>query len=81
MSKIKTAVITGQHAFDVPGFHELFRSIPPKLIFIYTAIWRTLRRMLANPCGCPAVRDQYDALVFYNFHRVTCLMRGESGKP
>ena len=28
MSKIKTAVITGQHAFDVPGFHELFRSIP-----------------------------------------------------
>ena len=28
MSEIKTAVITGQHAFDVPGFHALFRSIP-----------------------------------------------------
>ena len=28
MSKINTAVITGQHAFDVPGFHGLFRSIP-----------------------------------------------------
>lgn len=27
MSKIKTAVITGQHAFDVPGFHGLFGSI------------------------------------------------------
>ena len=28
MSKIKTAEITGQHAFEVPGFHGLFRSIP-----------------------------------------------------
>ena len=27
MTKIKTAVITGQHAFDVPAFHALFRSL------------------------------------------------------
>ena len=26
MSEIKTAVITGQHAFDVPGFHALFQE-------------------------------------------------------
>ena len=46
MSKIKTAVITGQHAFDVPGFHGLFRSIPE--IDFYLQDLETLRRMLVK---------------------------------
>ncbi len=63
MSKIKTAVITGQHAFDVPGFHALFRSIPEIDFYL-----QDLENFAAD---AGKVRDQYDALVFYNFHRVT----------
>ena len=63
MSKIKTAVITGQHAFDVPGFHGLFRNISEIDFYL-----QDLENFAAD---AGKVRDQYDALVFYNFHRVT----------
>ncbi len=63
MSKIKTAVITGQHAFDVPGFHALFRSIPEIDFYL-----QDLENFAAD---AGKVREQYDVLVFYNFHRVT----------
>ena len=63
MSKIKTAVITGQHAFDVPGFHGLFRSIPEIDFYL-----QDLENFAAD---AGKVREQYDALAFYNFHRVT----------
>lgn len=61
MSKIKTAVITGQHAFDVPGFHALFRSIPEIDFYL-----QDLENFAAD---AGKVREQYDVLVFYNFHR------------
>ena len=61
MSKIKTAVITGQHAFDVPGFHALFRSIPDIDFYL-----QDLENFAAD---AGKVREQYEVLVFYNFHR------------
>ncbi|MCZ6675898.1 MAG: ThuA domain-containing protein [Candidatus Poribacteria bacterium] len=63
MNKIKTAVITGQHAFDVPGFHALFRSIPDIDFYL-----QDLENFAAD---AGKVRNQYDALVFYNFHQET----------
>ena len=63
MSKINTAVITGQHAFDVPGFHGLFRSIPEIDFYL-----QDLENFAAD---AGKVREQYDVLVFYNFHRQT----------
>ncbi|MYF93859.1 MAG: hypothetical protein F4184_17925, partial [Gemmatimonadetes bacterium] len=63
MSNIKTAVITGQHAFDVPGFHALFRSIPEIDFYL-----QDLENFAADS---GKVREQYDVLVFYNFHRQT----------
>ena len=61
--KIKTAVVTGQHAFDVPGFHALFRSIPE--IDFYLQDLENFARDAGN------VRDAYEVVVFYNFHRET----------
>ena len=58
--KIKTAVVTGQHAFDVPGFHALFRSIPE--IDFYLQDLENFARDAGN------VRDAYEVVVFYNFH-------------
>ena len=63
MSKIKTAVVTGQHAFDVPGFHALFRSMPEIDFYL-----QDLENFAAD---AGKVRDQYDVVVFYNFHRET----------
>lgn len=63
MDKIKTAVITGEHPFDVPAFHAVFRSMPeidfyPQHLedFAYDAGDR---------------RREYDALLFYNFPQDT----------
>jgi hypothetical protein len=58
-----TAVITGHHSFDVPGFHNLFRSLPGVDAYIQT---------LGDFCAdAGRVRDQYRVLVFYNFHHQT----------
>ena len=59
MSKIKTAVITGQHAFDVPGFHGLFRSIPEIDFYL-----QDLENFAADAGN---VRDQYMPLCSITF--------------
>jgi len=60
---ITAAVITGGHAFDVPGFHSLFRSLPGVDAYV---------QHLGNFAADVAkVRDQYDVLVFYNMPRET----------
>ena len=62
-STIVTAVITGGHAFDVPGFHRLWRSLPGVDAYVQD---------LENFCSDEGhVRDQYGVLVFYNMHRET----------
>lgn len=61
--KIKTAVVTGRHPFDVPALHEAFRSIPE--IDFYP------QHMEDFVSDAGKVRDWYDVVVFYNFHQET----------
>ena len=61
--QIRTAVITGEHAFDVPAFTRLFRVLPN--VNAYT---QTLDDYVAD---AGKVRDWYDVLLFYNFHQAT----------
>jgi type 1 glutamine amidotransferase len=51
------AVVTGGHAFDVPNFYRLFRELPG-----IDAYPQHLEHFASSP---EAVRDAYDAVVFY----------------
>lgn len=58
--RISTAVVTGEHPFNVPGFHNLFRSLPdvdyyPQHMDQFIADWGN-------------VRTRYDVVVFFNWH-------------
>ena len=57
---IMTAVITGNHNFEVPEFINLFRALPG--IDFYP---QSLENFVADLAG---VRERYDALVFYSMH-------------
>jgi len=59
--KINTAVITGGHPFDVPSFHALFRTM--RQVDFYP---QALEDFVADE---GRVREFYDVVVFYNFHR------------
>ncbi|MBV7339726.1 ThuA domain-containing protein [Chloroflexi bacterium TSY] len=59
--KITAAVITGGHAFDVPGFHTIFREMPEVDSYI-----QHLDNWVADVAQ---VRDSYDVLLFYNMPR------------
>ena len=61
--KIKTAVITGEHPFDVPAFHAAFRSMPE--IDFYP---QHMEEFAAN---FGDRRAEYDVLLFFNFHQET----------
>lgn len=56
--KITVAIITGGHAFDVPGFQAIFRDILEVDTYI-----QHLDNFVADVGG---VRDQYDVLLFYH---------------
>jgi hypothetical protein len=61
--KVTTAVVTGEHPFNVPGFHNLFRSLPgvdpyPQHMDQFIADWGK-------------VRTRYDVVLFFNFHQAT----------
>jgi type 1 glutamine amidotransferase len=60
-TKIKTAVVTGAHPFDVPGFHALWRSLEELDVYVQSL------DDFASDVG--KVRDRYDAVVLY--HMVT----------
>lgn len=54
---IKTAVVTGNHPFDVPHFHHLFRALPGVDAYIqHLEMWST---------SSAQIRDSYDAVLFY----------------
>jgi type 1 glutamine amidotransferase len=57
---IMTAVITGNHDFEVPEFINLFRALPS--IDFYPQSLENYAADLAH------VREKYDVLVFYNMH-------------
>ena len=61
--KIKTAVVTGVHSFDVPTFHAIFRSMPE--VDFYP---QDLNDFVANRENA---YEQYDVVVFYIFHQPT----------
>jgi hypothetical protein len=70
------AVITGGHAFDVPNFQKLFRSLPGIEAFI-----QHLDDFAASPAN---VRDGYDAVLFYGMMMQTPANEGlpwYAGKP
>ena len=76
MSKLKTAVITGGHSFDLIEFHELFRSLSSLDAYI-----QHLDDFGSSP---QEVRDSYDALVFYFFPQGDPTDEGQpwwAGKP
>jgi len=62
-TKIKTAVITGHHPYEVTDFHLLFRSVPE--IDFYP------QNMEDFVTDTGKGRKQYDVLVFYNMHMET----------
>jgi hypothetical protein len=59
--KTTVAVVTGEHPFNVPGFHNMFRSMseidyyPQQLHHFVVDMGR--------------VRTQYDVVLLYNFHQ------------
>jgi len=61
--KIRTAVVTGRHPYDLPNFYAVFRSIPD--IDFYP------QHMEDFVSDAGKVRTQYDVVVFYNFHQET----------
>ena len=60
---IRTAVVTGRHPFDVPGFHAVLRNIPG--VDCYP---QHLNDFVAD---AGHVRADYHVVVFYNFHQPT----------
>lgn len=61
--RIKVAFVTGQHPYDVPSLHSMFRSFS-EIDFYPQAL-----NEFALDEG--KVRHQYNAVVFYNFHMQT----------
>lgn len=57
---VKVAVITGNHPFDVPGFHQLLRGLGELDLYV-----QDVENFAAAP---QAVRDGYDVVLFYDYH-------------
>jgi hypothetical protein len=60
---LKVAAITGEHPFDVSGFQRFLHAMPTldcDVVDLDNLAW-----------DLGAVRDQYDVLLFYNFHWAT----------
>lgn len=60
MPDVSVAVVTGRHPFDVRAFHRLFRGLPGIDAYI-----QHMEDWSASP---KKVREEYDAVVFYNMH-------------
>ncbi len=58
--KIKTAVITGEHPYDVVGFQSMLRSLPE-----IEAYPQNMWDFITDPARGPG---DYEALLFYNMH-------------
>jgi hypothetical protein len=62
-TKIRTAVVTGRHPYEVPGFHDCFRAMPE------VAFYPMHMEDYASDAG--GYRSRYDVVVFYNMHMET----------
>lgn len=63
MKAIQLAVVTGQHPFEVQEFQRMFNS--------FTGIETYPQNMELFVQTEKAVRQSYDVILFYNFHRQT----------
>lgn len=61
LKELSIAVVTGEHAYDVIGFQDLFARFPGIKAYI-----QSLDDFAASE---DAVRAGYDCVVFYNFHQ------------
>jgi uncharacterized protein len=61
--RIKVAVVTGRHCYDVVGFHSLFRRMPD-----VDAYHQHIKDFSADHAKA---RDQYDVALFYHWHKET----------
>ena len=59
--RVTTAVVTGEHPFNVTGFHNMFRSLQE--IDYYP---QQLHHFVVDMAK---VRSQYDVVLFFNFHQ------------
>jgi len=60
---IRTAVVTGQHPYDVPAFVECVNALDGVAAY---------PQHMEDFCAdAGAARDTYDAVVFYHFHQAT----------
>ncbi len=62
-NRIPVALVTGQHPYDVPALHTLFRSIPD--------IDLCPQHMEDFVTDVGDARRHYQVVVFYNFHQAT----------
>lgn len=60
-SPIQLAVITGQHPYDVIGFHQLFRNL--------SGVEWYMQHMEAYATTPRARREQYNVALFYHMHQ------------
>ena len=60
---VRTAVVTGQHPYDVPGFIDCLNALEG-----VAAYPQHMEDFCADAGGA---RATYDAVVFYNFHQAT----------
>jgi type 1 glutamine amidotransferase len=61
--KIKVALITGHHSFDVPELYDMFRSFRKMVVYP-----QHLEHFASSD---RKVRNHYDVLAFYNFQQKT----------
>lgn len=59
--QLTVAVVTGDHPFDVVGFHQLFRSL--------SGVDAYIQHMDDWAVDAAKWRQRYDVVVFYNMHR------------
>ena len=62
-TNIKTAVVTGNHEYDVLNFQRLFRELPDIDGYV-----QSLEDFATDPLGG---WKRYDAVVFFNYHQDT----------
>ena len=71
--KIKTAVITGEHEYDVVGFQSMLRSLPEIEAYPQN-LWDFVFDSARGP-------GTYDVLVFFNWHQSTPAEKDGKSEP
>jgi len=68
---IKVAVVTGKHAFDIPGFQHMFTHMSNMDFYL-----QDLENFVVD---AGKFNDDYDVVLFYNFHQPTPVTGEQNG--